>query len=241
MKPAPILVKRMAEYFPPFAWFLVFVALILGVFINFSSDLRRKSTAYQGFSAEQFKKTRRLSTALNRVERINTRLESEIALLNHDIARELKQAYQYTYQRKYDRLSSIAGIKPWLGDGLEITLKDAPSQTSRSLSRLNENPNGGIVHNTDLVLAMNTLWSLGAQAVSINDQRILSGTAITCAGPIILINQTRMSPPFVLKVAGLKPEQIRRLDQRGSYFNYLKSYGISVDIAQKKVSIPGIS
>ena len=49
---------------------------------------------------------------------------------------------------------------------------------------------------------VNELFNAGAEAVSVNNQRIISTTAINCAGTVITINNQKVSVPFVIKAIG---------------------------------------
>ncbi len=49
---------------------------------------------------------------------------------------------------------------------------------------------------------VNELKAAGAEAVSVNDQRLVAISWIRCAGPTIYVNATPQTPPFVLRAVG---------------------------------------
>ena len=69
-------------------------------------------------------------------------------------------------------------------------------------------PNSTIVHAEDLISIVNELKNAGAEAISINDQRIVSNTVIECIGAVIKINgqrvgavsYTHLTLPTILRV-----------------------------------------
>ena len=72
------------------------------------------------------------------------------------------------------------------GEGVIITLKDGTTNNSDVLSSLTATD--VIVHNSDLLQIVNDLKNAGAEAISINGERIVQTSSITCEGIIIKIN-----------------------------------------------------
>lgn len=82
-----------------------------------------------------------------------------------------------------------------------------------------------ILHNTDVLAILNELNKGGAEAVSINSQRIVSATAIRCVGPVILVNGVREASPFTIKAIGDPKNLEQTLKKQDSYFNTLINNG----------------
>ena len=59
-----------------------------------------------------------------------------------------------------------------------------------------------IVHMPDILGVINELKNAGAEALSINDKRVVSTTSLTCEGNIINIHGDKISYPFVIKAIG---------------------------------------
>lgn len=59
-----------------------------------------------------------------------------------------------------------------------------------------------LVHDSDLWPVVNELRSAGAEAISINGQRVVGSTAIRCAGPVINVNSVPIDPPFEILAIG---------------------------------------
>jgi len=88
-----------------------------------------------------------------------------------------------------------AGLTDVKGKGMIIILDDAPA-------RQVDDPNLLIIHDNDVTGIINILKVAGAQAISINGERLISTSEQVCAGPTIRINKNRYSVPYEIKVIG---------------------------------------
>lgn len=95
-------------------------------------------------------------------------------------------------------LQVISGVKSISGPGFKITINDARKTDSLDFQQVNL----AKVFDTDLQLVTNALWASGAQAISINNQRISTTTAIRSAGEAILINYRPLLPPYEITFIG---------------------------------------
>lgn len=77
--------------------------------------------------------------------------------------------------QELEKVNTLLGYNEVSGQGIIITLKDAIA------SKVVGNATDYIVHDGDLLEVVNALKNAGAEAISINDQRIVNTTAITCA------------------------------------------------------------
>ena len=87
------------------------------------------------------------------------------------------------------------------GEGIIITLKDGTTNSSDILSS-SLMATDVIVHNSDLLQVVNDLKNAGAEAISINGERIVQTSSITCEGIIIKINNKKLGSPYVIKAIG---------------------------------------
>lgn len=220
-----------------FAAFLFVIGLMGGSFFSLYRDEKMQNLPPKAFSTQEIAKTRKISRKLHRAELKNNDLESDIALLNHQIGAFEESNAALSPPREpqahQEAVALLLGNEPVQGEGVEITLQD-----SKMPLHLGDNPNLGIVHNVDLLLLTNQLWAAGARAVAINQQRIVGKTNITCAGPIIMANKTRISSPFTIQVLGPSQKILQRLNHKNSYLKYLASYGIPYSLEVKEMRLP---
>ena len=120
-------------------------------------------------------------------------------------------------QSRIDGLKTVAGLNERSGDGVEIVLDDARGAAAA------KDVEKSICHNTDLTDIVNQAWRGGAEAIAINDERIVGSSSIYCVGSTIMVNGTLMSPPFKVLVIGPQnellatyddPTQLRDIKQR---------------------------
>jgi uncharacterized protein YlxW (UPF0749 family) len=95
-----------------------------------------------------------------------------------------------------------AGLVPVRGPGLRVVLDDSDRRTSPS-----GNLNDLVVHSQDIQAVVNAMWRAGAEAISVNDERLVSTTAVLCVGNTLLLNGTVHSPPY--QVAAIAPSRDR--------------------------------
>lgn len=129
--------------------------------------------------------------------------------------------------------NNLLGITNLQGSGIEMIVADDPNVTSSNLDISSH-----IVHDADLRAIVNALKNAGAEAISINGQRLVNTTAITCIGNVIKINDERITSPFTIKAIGY-PESLVAVDMAGGYNERLREAGIIVEIKKSnKVEIP---
>ena len=76
-----------------------------------------------------------------------------------------------------------AGLEPVAGPGVTVTLSDAPEDADRAgASRTTTEPNRLVVHQQDIQAVVNAMWQGGAEAITLQGQRIVSTTGIKCEG-----------------------------------------------------------
>lgn len=134
-----------------------------------------------------------------------------------------------------ERARLLAGVTPVEGPGLTITLADSRKQPSQG-----DDPTLFIIHDEDILKVTNVLWAAGAEAISINEQRLLATSEIHCAGPSISINNTRIAAPFVITAIGDPEVMESSLRMRGGIVETLSYFGIEVSIKRfSTVQVPG--
>jgi uncharacterized protein YlxW (UPF0749 family) len=191
--------------------------------------------------------TATLIKKIKELERERMRLEREINLLSKKLNEAEKKAARKSSEFKklkneLDYLRALSGLTEIEGPGVEITIKDSSSDSFSSLLPDEQK----IVHDSDLRLIVNGLNLGGAEAISINGERIISVSSIRCVGPTILVNNKPISSPFIIKAIGDPDDLVRGLYEEASLNYYLKEVypyiGISVKISkQNKVNIPAYS
>ncbi|MDD9207205.1 DUF881 domain-containing protein [Georgenia sp. 10Sc9-8] len=86
------------------------------------------------------------------------------------------------------------------GPGVEVQMWDAPEPTDAGGTDLH--PDDLVVHQQDLEAVMNALWAGGAEAMTIQDQRITSTSGVRCVGNTLFLHGRTYSPPYVVRAIG---------------------------------------
>ena len=98
-------------------------------------------------------------------------------------------------------LELVTGVLAVHGPGVVVTLDDAPAPVAAAQGR-GGRAGDGRVYDRDLQDAVNALWAAGAEAISINGQRLTALTAIRSAGQAVLVDLRPLSPPYVVRAVG---------------------------------------
>jgi len=100
-----------------------------------------------------------------------------------------------------DELAADAGLQPVHGPGLVVTLSDAQRDANGRFPR-DASPDDLVVHQQDIQAVLNALWSAGAEAIQMQDQRIIGTSAPRCVGNTLLLNGRTYSPPYSITAIG---------------------------------------
>lgn len=131
--------------------------------------------------------------------------------------------------KELEETNTFLGFNEVSGQGVIVTLKDATASTVKG------DPTYYVVHDGDLLEVVNALKNAGAEAISINEQRIVNTTAITCAGNIIKVNGEKIGSPFEIKAIGLTEKLKGALTMPGGYLEMLEDDGVQVKVEEANV------
>lgn len=165
-----------------------------------------------------------LQVELGKLEKTNQKLDLEIEDLSEKLeqARKGESQARTAIQDELQKTRLSAGLVTVSGPGIEVVL-DNPQSQSRGAGIF-------IIRDEDLLRVVNELRGAGAEAVSINGQRIISTTEIRQAGTFININLERVEPPFHVLAIGA-PEKLKSaLEISGGLVDYFRELGIVVNI-----------
>lgn len=119
---------------------------------------------------------------------------------------------------KYAMYTGKASVK---GPGVIITIDDGDRDLFEG-----EDTNNVIVHDEDIFMVINELKRAGAEAISVNGQRILQDTSISCAGYTVRINGVTYARPFEIKAIGNARKMSSILLGPAGYGTNLKEWGV---------------
>jgi uncharacterized protein YlxW (UPF0749 family) len=135
-------------------------------------------------------------------------LVAQLEELTAEVSRTRQEALAASAvgQRALDQLSraeQAAAAVAVSGPGLRVTMDNAPpAADSDPVGGSEQVAMAGIVQDGDLQLVVNALWASGAEAISINGQRIGATTAIRQAGDAILVDLRPVTTPYEVSAIG---------------------------------------
>lgn len=125
--------------------------------------------------------------------------------------------------------NTLLGLTDVTGDGIVITLKDNNTVRKSNIGPL-DNIELYLVHAGDLVEVVNALKNAGAEAISINGQRITNFTSIYCAGNVVVVNGEKISSPIEIKAIGSPELLYGSLTIPGGYLELMEETGVMVEV-----------
>jgi uncharacterized protein YlxW (UPF0749 family) len=103
--------------------------------------------------------------------------------------------------RQADDTKPAAGLTKVHGQGVTVTLDDAPRRADGSRPA-GATPDDLVVHQQDVQAVVNALWAGHGEAMSIMGVRVISTSAVRCVGNTLLLDGRVYSPPFVVTAIG---------------------------------------
>lgn len=171
---------------------MLVAALLLGALVS----VQWPTTAAQSSNSPD-----QVSRTIQQLELEQQEFKHTILMLRQKLDARQKEAAGSTLmleevRAELARQKMRAGLTAVRGPGIQVVLNDGAHPT-RGIDT-----NGTLVHDYDLRDVINVLWMAGAEAISVNGERIVSSTAIYCVGSTVMVNDTRLSPPYQVNAIG---------------------------------------
>ncbi|MET8166390.1 DUF881 domain-containing protein [Streptomyces sp. NPDC005329] len=165
-------------------------------------------------------------------------LESTVDKLRDDVSGRQQEALKQSGgSDRADLVGILSGAVEVHGPGVKLVVDDAKEATTggdgdpRETSGFSDT---GRVRDRDMQRVVNGLWASGAEAVSINGQRLTALSAIRAAGEAILVDNKPLVPPYTVLAVGDGKNLSTRFQNSadGLYLNALQeNYGIRTAIS----------
>lgn len=175
-----------------------------------------------------------------RTELANLKEQYDIANEQYEQQKQTLEKYQQQeksdeetsklVQEELDNVNLLLGKTDVEGEGVTITLRDKESEDGDFL----------IITSDILNILVNYLKLAGAEAICINDERIINTSDIaTINNTLILVNQQRIIGPYVVKAIGDKTYLESTLVAKDGYIDTLQRQGYDVSIkSSERVEVP---
>lgn len=122
-----------------------------------------------------------------------------------------------------DKAAREAGAEPVRGPAVRVVLDDAPSDVAPA----GVDEDLLVIHQQDIQMVVNLLWSHGAEAMTIQGQRVVSTTAVKCVGNSVVLHDVPYAPPYEILAIGDPDRLLAGLDaspEVGIFKQYVEAY-----------------
>ncbi|MFF4438732.1 MULTISPECIES: DUF881 domain-containing protein [unclassified Streptomyces] len=179
------------------------------------------------------------------IDRIDTetsaadRLEGSVDKLRDEVGARQRAALRSSGgSTEADLVGLLSGATPVHGPGVKLVVNDAKEASGGGEGSNPRETSGfsdtGRVRDRDMQRVVNGLWASGAEAVSINGQRLTALSAIRAAGDAILVDNKPLVPPYTVLAVGDGQKLGTRFQDSpdGLYLHALReNYGVRATIS----------
>ena len=212
---------------------ILIVCIVTGFIIGYSYNQAKDNKTYSSLNSQLFAQEDSYREELIDQQERNKELAEETNHLQGKI-REYEKKYA-SNENEYEQLVEEAedlrlllGELPAEGKGVRVTLQDAEYDPTAV------NPNDYIVHESHVFKILHELKISGAQAITINGQRLMANSYIHCNGPVITIDGKQHPAPFVIEAVGDSATLSAALNLKGGVINQLLNDNIVVTLEENQ-------
>ncbi len=216
-----------------FQWGLALVGMVLGIMLAFQFRVTREIN-----KTEPVQRAQQMSAELNQLKKDRDSFQARVVELRATLDQLPAGPRDSELKEELDMARILAGVTELSGPGVEVTLND-----SNITLKPGDNPNLYVLHDEDVLRVLNEIRAAGAEAISINGQRLLSNTEIRCTGPTIVLNKNkRLAPPYVITAIGNPDTLEGSIKMKGGVAETLQFWGIQVGVKKiPQVTVPPYS
>lgn len=178
-----------------------------------------------------------LVSTLIQVEKASAKIRAEIREINSLISTQKENDNLVSsLEKEINELKLRAGYLSVKGPGIKVTLSDSQVERGESVD-----PNNYFIHESFLREIVNSMLAGGAEAVAINNHRLIATSEIFCGGTTIFINKSLVVPPY--EITGLGDITVIKasldMDVLPMLTSLQRQYGIGVQIEEGEYHLPG--
>lgn len=212
--------------------------VITGLFVGFIMVTHVNSIPAESYSSDNSNEKKYVLETLIEEQ---AQLKSRIVGLRNTIEEQEQNLKLYGQTKNVETLDTIKkrlGLTTQAGSGIEIYFNDSTSVNRETVDVNNE----ALVHAADIRDIVNILRISQAAAISINDQRILASSPVSCVGNSILINNTHTAPPFKIKAIvdyEIAKNNILNESYLADVRKRIEKYGLEFEVQKKDhITVP---
>ena len=218
---------------PPLVLTVGFVVLgfLLVTAVSSAQDARRAAAPRKGELIDLIERRRDLVAEQDRAVQA---LREEVAGARRAEAR--RSASDRAEASRTGILSLQAGTVALKGPGVLVRLSDSDRETPDD-----EDAGAFRIHDADLQLVVNALFAAGAEAVAVNDSRLVATTPIRAAGDTIVVNFRPLNPPYRVAAIGADRQAFEDSEIVRRFRRWSDLFGLGFSIQDRDLTLPAFS
>jgi len=214
--------------------YLTLVLLTFGFMISYSIQFTKSiSSSSSAYTETQWEKKQKLQEKILDEQKQIQKLAQQLQDIKQKVSDSenkmgAREAEAQEILKELEEVRMWTGLVPVQGKGIIVSLNDSSNLPDSA------NVNDFIVHEENIRQVVNELFSAGAEAISINGQRLSTNSAIRCVGPTVLVNEVKTVPPFEISAIGEPETLVTALQMPGGVLQSLKEWtNIEVKLEKK--------
>ncbi len=221
---------------------MTIIAVAVGILVVFAIYSNKASVGQQTDSSSDYliKQIKDLEDEADSLEKQIIATRSQIEELQTE--QKNSQTIISKDEEKLSNLNLMAGFTDLNGPGIIITLDDniEGAELAKKTNPSTYQPENFIVHDKDLLYIVKALSNI-SEAVAINDIRLVNNSHIRCVGTVIMVNSTRVAPPYEIKIIG-NADELETALYECSRYKYLVQYDMPIKVEKPEdITIPAYS
>jgi uncharacterized protein YlxW (UPF0749 family) len=197
------------------------------------------STARENRRAEEPRKAELIHQIVDRRTKVDD-LDKQIRQLREQVTAAQRQAAARSTRERDDAaraaiLAEQAGTVAMRGPALTVRLSDS----DRKPTSPNDDAGALKIHDSDLQLVVNALFASGAEAIAVNDNRVVATTPIRAAGDTIVVNFRPLVPPYRVVAIGAGQSQFEQSEIAKRFRRWTKLFGLGFSVSRsQRATVP---
>jgi uncharacterized protein YlxW (UPF0749 family) len=218
--------------------FIFIASIIIGVLISLNIN-------FNGAASSTMLNTQQYQEAYDTKNKLQRQLsnlkdqyyENTIKLDKYKYGRVDNTKVLQDISKEVNKNSALMGTKEVKGSGILLTLNDASGEFSNTID--NYEWYYRLIHNVDIMYVLNSLRNAGAEAISINDQRVMYNSEVYCYDQFIRVNGVKLPAPYYISAIGNPDVLESYMWSEEGYLSILDTRGIEINLeSSDEVKIP---
>lgn len=224
------------------SFFVFIAAIIVGILISVNFDFERIKSSYTQISSAEYQKAieerNNLYKDIGNIKEDN--IEMKLTINRYMREDEQNEKILEDMKNQIGDYQLFTGMSAVEGPGIILKINDGYTNYNEDME---EDINSKLLHDSDMALVLNELRNAGAEAISVNNHRVIPWSGVICNWAFIGFEDGSMEyAPFNIYATG-DPEKLKAaLMEDGSHIKQLMIRKLNIEIeTRNKITMPATS